>query len=177
MMSRIQRYSVLFLLSLLWGCAPAISLQTGADPSLSFKEVAQNPNAYEGRTVLWGGEIIDVLPQENGRNLFEVLEWPLGWREKPRRTVPYQGKFLVLLEGPLEDPSLYRSGTRITVAGEVQGSISGKEVKSVSDPAYHYPLLLSKEVHVWKHRPYPYSSGPDDRETREYRQSEGILRY
>ena len=144
------------------------------DSSVSFKEVVQNPGAYEGKTVRWGGEIIDVLPQENGRNLIEVLEWPLGWREKPRRTVRYQGKFLVLFEEPL-DPSLYRSGARITVAGEVQGSISGKEVKAVSDPAYHYPLLLSKEVHIWKHRPYPYSSVPDDRETWEYRQYGEIL--
>jgi hypothetical protein len=55
--------------------------------------------------------------------------------------------------------------------------MEGEKIKSVSDPTYCYPLLLSDEVHVWKHRSYPYSSVPDYRETWEYRRTEGILRY
>jgi outer membrane lipoprotein len=176
---RIQLYSLLFLLGFILGCAPVISpeLRAGADSSITFKQVAQNPNTYEGKIVLWGGEIIQALPQEDGTNLIEVLEWPLGWRGKPRRTVSFQGKFLVLSKESL-DLSLYRRGTKITVAGEIQGSMSGEKVKSGSDPNYRYPLLLSREIHPWEgRRLYPYSSVPDYRGTREYQHYGGILRY
>ena len=159
MVNRTWIYLLLILFGLFPSCAPVISpeLQERVDSSITFEEVAQNPNTYEGRTVLWGGEIIQVLPQENGTDLIEVLQWPLSWREKPRRTVSFQGRFLVLLEEPL-DLSLYRRGVKITVAGEIEGSMSGGKIKSVSDPTYQYPLILSKETHVWKDYFYPYSS-------------------
>ena len=171
-------YLLLLSSIFIFSCAPVISeeIRGGADISLTFKEVAQSPDTYEGKIVLWGGEIIQTLPQGDGTTLIEVLEWPLGWREKPKRTVSFQGKFLVLLKEPL-DSSVYRSGGRITVAGEIQGSMEGEKIRSVSDPTYLYPLLLSKEIHVWEHRSYPYSSVPDDRQTWEYRNYEGILRY
>jgi outer membrane lipoprotein len=178
MVRRMRLYLLLFLSIFIFSCGPVVSeeIRAGADTSLTFKEVAQSPDTYKGKIVLWGGEIMQTLPHGDGTTLIEVLEWPLGWTERPRRTVSFQGKFLILLKEPL-DSSLYRRGVRITVAGEIQGSMQGEEIKSVSDPTYRYPLLLSKEVHVWEHRSYPYSSVPDDRQTWEYRNYEGILRY
>jgi len=169
---------LLFLSIFLLACAPVISQETkgGVDASLTFKEVAQSPETYKGRIVLWGGEIIQVLPQDNGATLIEVLRWPLGWCDEPRETVSFHGEFLVLFKEPL-DLSRYKRGVRVTVAGEIQGAIQGERIKSVSDPTYRYPLLLSKETRVWKHLPYRYSSVPDDRGTWEYREYEGILRY
>lgn len=176
----IKGYLFLCSFLLIFGCATASvispDLRVRMDSSLTFKEVLQNPDAYNGKIVLWGGQIIQTLPQKDGTTLIEVLEWPLSWRGKPKRTVSFQGKFLILLKEP-SDSSVYRMGDRITVAGEIQGSMQGEEIKSVSDPAYRYPLLLSKEVHVWEHRSYPYSSVPDNRQTWEYRNYEGILRY
>jgi outer membrane lipoprotein len=150
---------LLMLFSLfLFACAPVISEKTRekVEESLTFKEVVQSPDAYEGKFVLWGGEIIQTLPQNDGSTLIEVLEWPLGWREKPKRTISFQGRFLVLSKEPL-DTSLYGRRVRITVAGEIQGSIRGEKVESVSDPTYRYPLLLSHEVHLWKDYDYQYS--------------------
>jgi len=126
--------------------------------------------------VLWGGEIIQTLPEKDGSNLIEVLEWPLSWTGRPRRTVSFQGEFLVLLKKP-SDVSFYRRGVKITVAGEIQGSIQGKKIESVSNPTYRYPLLLSKKIHLWKYHLYPYSSVPDERGTWEYREYGGILHY
>jgi len=159
--NRTQLYLLLFFFGLICSCAPVISpeLQERVDSSITIKEVAQNPNIYEGKTVLWGGEIIQALPQENGTDLIEVLEWPLNWREEPRRTVSFQGKFLVLLKEP-SDLSLYKRGTKITVAGEIEGSMQGEKVKSVSDPTYRYPIVLSEETHLWRDYSYPYS-GPE----------------
>ena len=75
-------------------------------------------------------EIIQTLPQNDGSTLIQVLEWPLGWTERPRRTVSFQGEFLVLLKEPVA-PSLYRGKEKITVAGEILGSIQGEKIKSV----------------------------------------------
>ncbi len=171
----------LFLLSFLFilGCATdrAISpdLRAKMGSSITFKEVAQNPDTYKGKMVIWGGEIIQTLPQDDGTILVEVLEWPLGWRGKPKRTVEFHGKFLVFSKEPL-DLSLYKRGTEITVAGEIEGSMPGEKVKSVGDSTYRYPLLLSKEIHLWKGRSYSYSSLPYYRGASEYRYG-GILRY
>lgn len=175
---RMRLYLLLLLSIFIFSCAAVISgeIRAGTDTSLTFKEVAQSPDTYKGKIVLWGGEIIRTLLRSDGTTLIEVLEWPLGWTERPRRTVSFQGRFLILLKESF-DSSLYRRGARITVAGEIQGSMQGEEIKSVSDPTYSYPLLLSKEVHIWEHRSYRYSSVPDDRQTWEYRNYEGILRY
>ncbi len=171
-------YFPVFIFVFLFACAPVISvgIKEKADRSIAFKEVAQSPENYEGKIVLWGGEIVQTLPQDDGRTFIEVLEWPLGWREKPRRTVSFRGKFLVLLKDA-SDLSQFRSGANITVAGEVQGAIPGKEIKSASDPDYQYPLILSKEAHARHSHVYPYSRAPDDRETWQYSQYEGILHY
>jgi len=171
-------YPFLFLLSFVFGCAPVISteLKAGADTSLSFKEVQENPEAYKGKIVLWGGEIIQVLPQANGTTFIEILEWPLGWWDKPRKTVDFHGKFLVLDKEPL-DTSIYKRGNRITIAGEIQGEIEGSKIKELTDSTYQYPVVLNKEMHVWKHPSYPYSSAPDYRTTWEYYHYDGILHY
>jgi len=159
MLNRTYAYILFFLFVIISGCAHVISkdLRAKVDPSLSFGEVLQNPNVYKGKIVLWGGEIIQALPQENGTALIEVLEWPLGWKGEPQRTVSFQGRFLVLLKEPL-DLSSYERGVKITVAGELEGSILGENLKSVIDRTYRYPLVLGKETHTWKDYFYPYSS-------------------
>ncbi len=169
-------YLALFLSVFLFACAPVISeeIRDEADTSITFKEVVQNPNGYEGKIVLWGGEIIKTIPQKDGNTFIEILEWPLGWTGRPRRTVSFQGEFLVLLREPSE-VSIYRPGVKVTVAGEIQGSIQGEKIKSVSNPTYRYPVLVGKEIHVWEWRSYPYSSVPDYRTTWEYRHYGGIF--
>jgi len=170
MKRQIYIYPFLFFLSFVVGCAPVISteLNAGADTSLSFKEVQGNPETYKGKIVLWGGEIIQVLPQENGTTFIEILEWPLGWWDKPRKTVEFRGKFLVSVKEPL-DLSIYKRGKRVTIAGEIQGEIEGSKVKELSDSTYRYLVLLSKEMHVWGYPFYSYSSAPDYRTTWGYR--------
>ena len=181
MVRRILFFGLFFSLILASGCAHVISedLRAKVDQSLTFKDVQKNPNTYKGKLVIWGGELIQALPQEDGTNLIEVLEWPLGWREKPRRTVSFHGKFLVLSKEPL-DLSLYKRGVKITVAGEIEGLMPGEKIESVSDPTYRYPLLLSKETHLWKDYGYQYSTpyGPQRYDpSYDPRRGAGILRY
>lgn len=140
---------------LLVGCAHVISkdLRQKADPSLTFTQVLQNPNAYQGKTVLWGGEIIETLNQKDGTTFIEVFQKSLGWRGEPRETLASEGRFLALSEKYL-DPYLFRKGRKITVAGEIQG----EKIKPVGEMDYRYPLLLSKQIYLW--REYYYYPAP-----------------
>jgi len=151
---------ILLFFSLISSCAHFISpeMRTKVDSSLSFSQVLQNPNAYKDKIVLRGGEIIQIVPQD-GATIIEVLQMPLGWRGKPADTSTSEGKILVLIKEYL-DLSLLKKGMKITVAGEVQGEILGEKIKSVSETDYRYPLLLSKQTHLWKEYYYPYSSSP-----------------
>jgi outer membrane lipoprotein len=177
MSTRLRLYSLLFLLAFVLGCASiSPELRKSVDSSLTFKEVQENGDAYKGKIVLWGGHIIQALPQKDGTMLVEILKWPLGWWDEPRETVAFHGRFLVLLKEQL-DSSLYKRGKRITVAGEIKGEIEGNKINGLSDPTYRYPVILSQELHVWEHNPYRYSSIPDDRATWRYREYEGILHY
>ncbi len=162
MNKRIYIYPLLLLVSFVLGCAPVISteLKAGTDASITFKEVHQNPDAYKGKIVLWGGRIIQTLPQGDGTTLIEVLEWPLGLWDKPRQTVGFRGKFLLMVKEPL-DFSKYKRGKRITIAGEIQGAMEGSKMKGLTDSTYRYPVVLEKEIHVWKYPFYPYSNVPD----------------
>lgn len=143
------------------GCSYVISgdLRAKVDRSLTFNDAQKNPNTYKGKMVLWGGEIIQTLPQKDGTTLVEVLQWQLGWRGEPKRIVSFQGKFLILVNEYL-DPVLYRGRKKITVAGEILGEIQGDKIEYLTEIAYRYPLILSKQIHVWKDYSFPYSSSP-----------------
>jgi outer membrane lipoprotein len=148
---------LLCVLFILTGCAPVISknLREQADLSLSFGEVIRNPDAFKGRTVIWGGEIIETSNEENGETVLEVFQRPLNWREEPQETVASEGRFLVRVEKYL-DPYIYRRGRKITVAGEILGS----EVRPIGKMEYRYPLILSKEIYLWTYYYYPYYAYP-----------------
>ena len=179
MLNSCYSYFLLILFILISGCAHVISndLRAKVDQSINFNEVFQNPNAYKGKIVLWGGEIIQTLPQKDGTTLIEVLQWPLGWRGEPKRTVSFHGKFLVLVKEHL-DPSLYQIRERITVAGEILGEMQGDKIEHLTERAYRYPILLSQQLHLWKDSYYPYSSPPYQKKGPwEYDPSERPLRF
>jgi len=144
----------LFILALfLSSCAPiSRTLRQEAAP-LSLREVSQNPEAYKGKIVIWGGEIIGTVNQKDNTTLIEVLQRPLDWMEEPERSEPSEGRFLVLVEHYL-DPYIYRRERTITVAGE----ILGERRKPLGEMDYRYPLVLSKQIHLW--RGYYYYYGP-----------------
>ena len=180
MVKKIYFYILFFSFIFTSGCAHVIQkdLRAKADPSLTFGEVVKNPNNYKEKTVIWGGEIIQTLPQKDETVLIEVLEWPLGWRGEPRRTVSFQGRFLVFVKEPL-DLSPYKRGAKITVAGEIQGAILGQKIESLGDIAYRYTIISSRQIHLWKdHSQYstPYDPRRYDPSYDPHRGA-GILRY
>ena len=156
MKSRLRCFFPYLLIFLLCGCAHVISkdLRANADLSLAFGQVRQNPNSYQGKSVVWGGEIIETVNQKDGTTQIEVFQRPLGWREEPNGALASEGRFLILAREYL-DPYLFRKGRKITVAGE----ILGEKTKPLGEMDYRYPFLLSKQIYLWDeydYRPYPY---------------------
>jgi outer membrane lipoprotein len=132
-------------LLLLAGCAPVIS--RGAlkqvDQSLTFEQLLENPEAYRGKTVLLGGNIIETQ-NFSDRTLITVLQSPLDFRKKPAVEDKSRGRFIVYVSGFL-DPAIYRNGRKITAVG----SVVGEEVRPLGEIEYSYPVIEKKELYLW----------------------------
>jgi len=148
----------LLLLILFSGCAPiSRELRAQTDRTLTFQQVFQNPEAYKGKIVIWGGEIIETINQKDGTTLIVVLQRPLDWMEEPK-IQRSEGRFIILVEGYV-DPYVFRRGRRITVGGETLG----RKVMRLGELEYPYPLLRSKQIYLWGehyYSPYPYPYYP-----------------
>jgi len=161
MINRLRFFLLFSLFILTAGCAHVISkdLIARADLSLTFSQVHQNPDAYKGKLVVWGGEIIQTLNQKDGTTHIEVFQRPLNWRGEPKIKLLSEGRFLILAEKYL-DPYIFKGGKKITVAGEIQG----EKIKPVGEMDYRYPFLLNKEIYLWEdyyHYPvFSYHSYP-----------------
>lgn len=157
MKSRFSWFLLLSFLVLLSGCVHVISkdLRIKSDPSLTLNRSRQNPEAFKGKWVVWGGEIIETVAQKDATTQIEVYQRPLGWRGEPRETYPSEGRFLVLYDKYL-DPYIFRRGKKITVAGE----ILGEKIKPLGEMDYRYPMVSSKQIYLWPeyyYQPYPYT--------------------
>jgi outer membrane lipoprotein len=159
-MMRMKKRSQLFLpfllLFLVSGCAHVISkdLRASSDLSLTLKQVGEVPDAYKGKSVIWGGDIIQTINQQDGTTQIEVFQRALGWGEEPKTTLASEGRFLIVADKYL-DPYVFQPGRKITVAGEIQG----EETRPLGKMTYRYPVLLSKQIYLWEvyyNYPYPY---------------------
>jgi outer membrane lipoprotein len=142
------------LIILLQGCLPiSKQLRAQADRTLTFRQVFQNPEAYKGKIVIWGGDVVETINQKDGTTLIVVLQRPLDWTEEPEFNRS-EGRFIIFVQGYV-DPYVFRRGRRITVAGEIEG----RKVMRLGELEYPYPLLLSKQIYLWGayyYYPYPY---------------------
>jgi len=134
------------LLAFMSACAPVISQTTmnTVDKSISFPALQQRPDILKGRVVLLGGQIIATTVTAD-ETWIEVLEKPLDYQQRPLDTDQSSGRFLVRFQGFL-DPAIYASGRKLTVAGQVEGKV----VRPLKEMNYTYPVLISKEHHLWK---------------------------
>ena len=138
-------------------CGHVISedLRTSSDLTLTLKQARENPDAFKGKSVVWGGEIIQVINQEDGTTEIEVFQEPLGFRGEPNETAASEGRFLILDDRFL-DPYIYWEGRRVTVAGEIQG----EKIEPLGEMYYRYPMITSKQIYFWPdYYPYPYYWG------------------
>ncbi|HUT71596.1 MAG TPA: Slp family lipoprotein [Desulfatiglandales bacterium] len=127
------------------GCAAVISQESlkTVDQGIGFEQVLENPDAYRGKVVLLGGEIIKTENLPN-KTVIIVLQRSLGYRQEPTSEGESKGRFIVSAPGFL-DPAIYRPRRKITVVG----SVMGKEVRPLGELEYTYPIIEKKELYIW----------------------------
>lgn len=130
---------------LLAGCAHVISKEVlqEVEPSLTFAHVSQDPEAYTGKTVLFGGDVIETQNLSD-KTLVVVLQRPLGRRGEPGGGDVSEGRFIIQTPGFL-DPAIYSPGRKLTVAG----TVAGKEVRPLGEITYAYPVIEKRELYLW----------------------------
>lgn len=128
------------------GCAQVIpeEILEEVDASISFSDLKSAPKAHEGRMVVLGGVIVGSVNKKDG-TLLEVYQTEIDRRGGPVNVDVSGGRILALYEGFL-DTAIYRKGRKVTVSGIVQGELTQR----LGDLDYHYPLVLIKDIHLWK---------------------------
>jgi len=130
---------------LLAGCAHVISkgVLQEVDTSVSYAQLSEDPNAYTGKTVLLGGDIIETQNFPD-KTLVLVLQRPLGSRGQPGEGDVSEGRFIITSSEFL-DPAIYSPGRKLTVAG----TVAGKEEHPLGEITYTYPVIEKRELYLW----------------------------
>ncbi len=133
-------------LAVLCSCGPPISkkvLET-VDRGLTFSSFIENPNAYNGRIVRWGGVIEKFVPGSAETRLI-VTQCPLDNKGYPQTDTTY-GEFVARTTDFL-DPRIFRRGMVITLAGMVDGMEEELDPEKIPRP-----LVRVIEIQAWTGR-------------------------
>ena len=135
------------LLVTLTGCA---SMQGAGDGSeaqtqaLTFLQVKAAPDSLKGQAVVFGGVVLTARRLKDGTRI-EILQLPLARSTRSEYDLTQsQGRFIAFQREFL-DPATLPPGTRVTVTGEVTGSIT----LPLDETDYTYPVIDIKRLHVW----------------------------
>jgi len=151
--------AALALILLLAGCAgnPVVpaSLAPQLDKTLTFPQLRESADSYRGHLIVLGGEVLSAKRLKDGTRI-EVLEIPLegSLQPGPDRTMS-EGRF-VAIQKEFLDPATIPPGTRLTVVGEVTGSV----VDKLDETDYTFPVLEIKALKVWPRREESYARIP-----------------
>lgn len=141
----ILRLLLLLLVPLLLSaCATGPKYPTeGVELSLTPQQAVAEADRQHGKSVLWGGMIVNSTNLEK-RTRLEVLAYPLDSNQRPQLDEQPYGRFLLYKEGYLETVD-YAPGRRITVVGRISGVQSGK----VDETRYTYPVVDAEQLYLW----------------------------
>ena len=155
-------FSTVALLVTLTGCASTQEAGDGSDAqALTFLQVKAAPDSLKGQAVVFGGKVLTARRLKDGTRI-EILQLPLDRLTRPGYDLTQsQGRFIAIYREFL-DPATVPHGTRITVTGEISGSIT----LPLDETDYTYPVIDIKRVQVWAGpedvatRIHPYMMGP-----------------
>ena len=158
--------STVALLVTLTGCASTQGAGDGSDAqtqALPFLQVKAAPDSLKGQAVVFGGKVLTARRLKNGTRV-EILQLPLDRSTHPGYDLTQsQGRFIAFQREFL-DPATLPPETRVTVTGEVSGSVT----LPLDDTDYTYPVIDIKQLRVWARsedaasciRPYMMGPGP-----------------
>ncbi|WP_421620768.1 Slp family lipoprotein [Alkalilimnicola ehrlichii] len=136
----------LLLLTLLAGCASNVpeAIRTAPAEAPGVAAVRDDPEAYRGQTVRWGGLIAGVNNRAEYTE-FQVVARRLGSGGRPVTADDRSpGRFLVRVPGFL-DPAIHAEGRLLTVSGLIVGA----EARELGEYLYRYPVVEAVDYHLW----------------------------
>jgi outer membrane lipoprotein len=136
---------VIFQAVFLIACAGGISKEARSRVTYtgSFAQLQQQPESYQGETVMWGGKVIETHVSDGSTELV-MLQLALNSSNRPEDGSVSGGRFLVRANQFL-DPVIFSSGTLVTVVGDVTGST----VMPIGQMDYRYPVIEPLEIKKW----------------------------
>ncbi|BCS54799.1 Slp family lipoprotein [Geobacter sp. SVR] len=148
-------FSIILAAFLLTGCASVISnkSQRLVDRNISFTQLQKDPERYNGHFVMFGGVIVSLWNKSNGADELEMVQLKTNEQGEIIDTTSSEGRFFAMSPTFL-DPAIYQPGVMATLVGEVRGT----KTVPIGEREYIYPVLLIKEIHLWKpdqSRPQP----------------------
>ena len=151
---------------LMVGCAQPYKATLSPDlanqlnESLSFSQIKELPDEHKGKLVILGGQILSAKRLQHSTELI-ILQLPLIQQQEPTTELTRsEGRYIAYQEDFL-DPATVPPGTRITLVGELSGSVT----QNLDETEYTYPTLTIKQFKVWSThsldylyygQPYPY---------------------
>ena len=139
--------STVALLVTLTGCASTQEAGDGSDAqtqALTFLQVKAAPDSFQGQSVVFGGKVLTARRLKDGTRI-EILQLPLDRSTRPGYDLTQsQGRFIAIYREFL-DPATVPHGTKITVTGEVTGSVT----LPLDETDYTYPVIDIKQLPVW----------------------------
>ena len=149
--SGLKKFSLVAGIMMLAGCATsgngpfvaAEKVQAEDETAVTVANVRQQPQVHAQSEVQWGGIVAQVENRE-GATWIEVIERPLNDNGQPLVSSLSGGRFLAVIPNFL-DPTDYREGRAITVAG----SIDGIDVRPLGETSYDYPKVDVSDHQLW----------------------------
>lgn len=130
---------------LLNACATMPTFDThGADKTLIPAEAVQQQASLAGRSVAWGGVIIQSANLQD-RTRLEILAYPLDSANRPNTNASPTGRFLAERPGYLETVN-YAPGRLVTVVGPLEGTRTGR----IGETEYAYPVVEAQRIQLWR---------------------------
>lgn len=127
-------------------------LASQLNDSVSFPQIKSNPEDHKGKLVVLGGQILSAKRLQDSTELI-ILHLPLLKEREPMTELTNsQGRYIAYQEEFL-DPATVPPGTRVTLVGELSGSVTQK----LDETDYTYPTLTIKQFKVWPAHSSEYS--------------------
>jgi outer membrane lipoprotein len=127
------------------GCA---STEPGSPASsdtsrISFAQLKAAPDSFRGHAVVFGGEVLAARRMKDSTRI-EILQLPQDSGYPVYDLTQSQGRFIAIQKEFL-DPATLPRGTRVTVSGEVTGTLT----LPLDETEYTYPVIEVTRLHVW----------------------------
>ena len=154
---KLQLIGLVIYAMLMAGCASDVPIGVAKEvvPAIDFIDMQKDIARYRGQRVRYGGTLVKVSNRDSTTEL-EILSLPLESNGLPDTFAKPQGRFIARLDG-FVDPESIKKGSRVTVAGILQG----EKQQKIDEYLYRYPVIEADSWYSWGvYQEYRYIRDP-----------------